>query len=561
MNINSIIEKILGNSIAGTKGDIELNDNSYLWNLVHKDPENEAANGEKFKISKKINRRLIISKNHRFPLTYFVYSFAILIGQLTIYGFYKIASFLKWLLTGRKCDLSQSPRFNLLVFIAACTGLIMLIVAILVFFIKSVLLFKPDTRVNEFGAITMPQSCDRENYMFLLSTATYWDNSGIKVLEGDEICISVSGSFFSDIDKMYKSALNNNEPEYGRTFVTFDKIGLQDPDSSIHANFLVTNIKNIKKDTDIKDTVFSNRNDPTFGSLLMVIRDASHHQPFHEENIITLNEIKDHTLTFIANNSGYLFFAVNDEYIDSLSFKLIQNSIELQHKLEIFNTAYKTDIFYDKLPSNIKDSLHAVKNGHYYYFSKADIKRIKRDTAFQQALGYTKDGLDTLATWDTWNEDLAKMWYSDNVGDILINVGVTRNAVQGNVFEPGILTKSYRWFEKFFLSPNFWHKEIWILLLVVAALIIWLLIDFFIGYFIRKYFNHTETQKIENNKHSLVSDEGVVIETEESEHAHSMVSSEVEVELDADAAAVGAGVVPVVETPNVVNPEDGEDVV
>ena len=38
-------------------------------------------------------------------------------------------------------------------------------------------------------------------------------------------------------------------------------------------------------------------------------------------------------------------------------------------------------------------------------------------------------------------------------------------------------------------------------------------------------------------------------------------TTEVEVELDADAASIGAGVVTVVEAPNVVHAQDGQDVV
>ena len=490
MNINSIIEQILGNSATGTKGNIELKDNSHLWDLIHKSRESESYQGNKFILGEDIKGRYeesIKKDKHRFYVTYFIYSVVIYLIKLMICGFYKVASFIRGWFTRDQRDLSQSPRFNFIVLITACTFYIMLIVAILIFFIKSVLLFKTDARVNEYGAIAMPQSCERENYMFLLNTATFWDNSGIKVIEGDEVSITVSGSFFSDIDEMYKSALNNIKPKYDRSYVTFDKSRKNKPDSSVHSYFLLTNIKNVV-DVDPFGPFHADKGSPTFGSLLVAIRDASEHKPFNQDSIFRKKKPDDKPLTFIADRAGYLNFAVNDEYFDTTCFNIIQNSTELQKKLEIYNIACIPKTQYDSIKNHYENKLHPFFNAvsNHYYFTEADIDTIKKDTTLQTALGF-KGRIDTLTTWAIWDEDIAKMWYSDNVGDILINVRIKRNEVQGNIFKPGMMTKSYRTVEDFFLTPKFW-KNNWKTIICFAILVIfWLAIDNCCGISILKY--------------------------------------------------------------------------
>lgn len=474
MNINSIIEQILGNSATGTKGDIELKDNSYLWNLVHKSRDDESVLGDKFTIKWKI-----IDNNQRFPITHFIYSSLIFIVQLLIYGFYKVASFIWFLFTGSQRDLSQSPRFNFIVFLTACTFYVMMIVAILIFFIKSVLLFKTDAEVNEFGTIAMAQSCERENYMFLLNTAKFWDNSGIKVIEGDEVSITVSGSFFSDIDEMNKSALNNKKPMYDRTYVTFDKSRQNDPDSSVHSYFLLTNIKDILKVKDFNKINNVNGESASFGSLLVAIRDASEHKPFNQDSIFRKKDLDDNkSLTFIADRAGYLNFAVNDEYFDTTCFNIIQNSIDLQRKLEIYNIAFIDRTQYETIKNPDKDKLHPVLNAdsRYYYFTEADLLTIKNNSKLQADLNFTNK-IDTLTSWAIWNEDIAKIWYNDNVGDILINVRIKRNEVQSSIFKPGMMTKSYRTVEDFFLTPKFWKNNRNNLLCLAILIFLWLEFD------------------------------------------------------------------------------------
>lgn len=495
MNINSIIEKILGNSIVGAKGNIELIEESRLLDLL-KDGKH---NGNQFHIGDHITARFRAAKtgNHRFPVTHFLYSMVVYVAKLLIFAFYWVASFIKRVITGKKCDLSQSPRFNFIIFFSSCTILVMLIVAVLVFFIKSVLLSPPDIQVNEYGAITMPQSCERESYMFLLNTARCWENSGIKVSEGDEVCITVSGSFFSDIDKMYECALNNERPEYERTYVSFDRNRKQAPDSTKDAELLMTNLNS-------KSGKTNNR----FGLLLVQIRYASQSTPPYLDNIITQNE-SDTTLDalhFNAEESGYLYFAVNDEYITESWFDRIKKDSKLQDSLRIYNFAKLSITVYNKLDSAIRhDDKHKndstidlcnYKTANEVFISKTCFDIIKSDKKYQELIGWTNEGIDTLTAWGDWDEDLATMWYDDNVGDVLINVKINRAVVQGNVFAPSVLTKSYRRLEEFFLSPNFGDNEIWILLKLLSLVALWFVLDWSLGYFNvkrkKKYHKHTE---------------------------------------------------------------------
>lgn len=308
-----------------------------------------------------------------------------------------------------------------------------------------------------------------------------------------EVSITVSGSFFSDIDEMYKSALNNKKPKFDRTYVTFDKSRKSKPDTSVHSYFLLTNIKDILKVKDFNKT-YNNGKSPTFGSLLVAIRDASEHKPFNQDSIFRKKDPDDNkALTFIADRAGYLNFAVNDEYFDTTCFNLVKDSINLQTKLEIYNIAFidrnqYVTIIKDTINNPYKDKLHPVPNADcsYYYLTEADLDTIKKDTVLQTVLGF-KGKVDTLTTWARWNEDIARMWYSDNVGDILINVRIKRNQVQGNIFKPGMMTKFYRTVEDFFLTPKFWENRRNTLILIAIFVILWLSIDYCHGISFLKY--------------------------------------------------------------------------
>ena len=587
MNINTIIEKIMSNSIANTKGDIDVNDNSYLWDIIQnpKDSTNKKFNyGTKFSAGNSIKERYHSSlNNHKYPITYFIYRVVVYLLKLIICCFYRVATFIRQLFISDKdsekrvLDVSTSPRFNFIVFVAFIVSYIVLIVIILSFFIKSVLFFRPDTRINESGAITMPQSCERENYMYLLNSATYWGNSGIKVLEGDEVIITVSGSFFSKIGEMHYSALNNKLPKYDRTLVSFDKNKNQqaDTDKSKHKNLLVANLKDPKSHVNDK-----------FGSLLIQIRDNSEHTPFHLGDIIsdTTSSSTDDAFHFKAEKSGYLHFAVNDEYITESWFEdSIKPNPEIQSNLDINNiaklpvkdfnylvnlvkkdnekkkrievkgkdidsilrrdndsidralTGYILSKFnkanvqkinvnglvrssiapwlQDLLKINnyakvsvkrftIHDSIYEKEHDYSFksfpirypdsiqynkpqkiivekevYLTKACYNLIRYNKKYRDSIGWSSDTIKHLTVWDRWNERIARMWYSDNVGDILINIRIKRQTVHGNILEPTVLSKTYREIEDFFLYPPFGNRKIIFIVCILLILVGWMTFD------------------------------------------------------------------------------------
>ena len=497
MNINKIIEKILSNSIVNTKGDIDVNDNSYLWDIIQ-NPEDSTGKkfnyGIKFSVGDSIKERYHASLNNKkYPITYFVYRVIVYLFKLMIWCFYRVASSIRQLFISdkgnkdRAVDVSTSPRFNFIVFIATIVTYIVLIVIILSFFIKSVLLFRPDTRINESGAITMPQSCERENYMYLLNSATYWGNSGIKVMKGDEVSITVSGSFFSKIGEMYKSALNNKLPKYDRTFVSFDKNKKQKSDTTEHKKLLVANLK--YPNCHINDK---------FGSLLIQIRDHSDHISFHKDSIIsdTAYNSSFNAFIFKAEKSGYLHFAVNDEYITETDFDRIKRTPWLQDSLDIYNLAKLSKNNYLKLVSIIKNDsavkqmlnrvsldqlLSYFEESGYVYLTQWGFDFIKNNKICQDSIGWTEEMMDTLTVWDKWNERIATMWYSDNVGDILINVRIKRHTVQGNILEPSILSRAYREIEDFFLASPFGYRKILTIIGMLLLIAGWMALDYIDG--------------------------------------------------------------------------------
>lgn len=500
----------MSNSIANTKGDIDVNDNSYLWDIIQnpKDSTGKKFNyGNKFSAGNSIKERYhsSINNNQKYPITYFIYKVVVYLFKLIICCFYRVATYVRQLFISdkgnqnRAADVSTSPRFNFIVFVAFIVSYIVLIVIILSFFIKSVLFFRPDTRINESGAITMPQSCERENYMYLLNSATYWGNSSIKVLKGDEVSITVSGSFFSKIGEMHYSALNNKLPKYDRTFVSFDKNKKQQSDTSENNKLIefcrkfVSLFKNSEQLSDtsehnkllVANLKYPNRHvNDKFGSLLIQIRDNSDHTLFHLGDIIsdTASTSSDDVFHFKAKKSGYLHFAVNDEYITKSWFEdSIKPNPEVQRKLDINNFAKLPDTLFMRLKSLIKaDKDTALMNNEYggnVYLNKTCFDLIKKNKKYQESIGWTDTIIDTLTVWDKWDEKIATMWYSDNVGDILISVRIKRQTVHGNILEPTVLSKTYREIEDFFLYPPFGRRKIILLICILLIVVGWMAFD------------------------------------------------------------------------------------
>lgn len=444
MNINSIIENLQAGLASGRDGNIKLTEHSYLLDLL--DGKNTSAS-EKDKFTCNVNWSDF--RHHRFPVLWLMMTFVTFILKCIVFACYWLASQVWTLFVGKKNkkNLSLSPRFNFVLFVAAITCFVSMILVMLVFFISDVLLFNSNTGSNDRGAIVMEQPCGEEHFLYLFNTASCWANTGIKVLKGDEVTVSASGSFYSKIGDMESSAKNNDTLRYSRTYVS--QIYHKDPISDRTINLCMYHeTKGQGK----------NRGEARFGSLLVQVKD-DYKEPAYTSSsgkIIQVDTIKDGKApTFTVDTAGVLNFAVNDIYLsDEILYSLIENHKAMEILLQ--------DSFGGKPDSMATIPNHAESRDWGTLFEIGDSCRL--------------DSFFCLA------KKCPTIWFDDNVGEILLNITVIRHSPPSSMFTPVILSKGYRSLQNFMGSSEFWIN----LLLGLKFILLLLLLDYNIGHYINR---------------------------------------------------------------------------
>jgi len=433
---------------SGHNGRIKLTEHSCLLDLL-KDNDSDANKDDKFSCQVNWNDY----NKHRFPVTWLMMKFVIFILKCIVFVCYWVASRVRTLLVGKKNekDLSLSPRFNFVLFVAAITGFVSMIVIMLVFFISDILLFNPNTGSNDRGAIAMEQPCGEEHFLYLFNTATCWANTGIKVLEGDEVTVTASGSFYSKIGDMEKSAKNNDTLRYARTYVSHNYH--KDPISDSTITLCMYHEKKGKG---------RNRGEARFGSLLVQVKD-DYKEPAYTSSsgkIIQLDTINDGKApTFTVDTAGVLNFAVNDIYLsDEILDSLIKNHKEMEKLLQD-DYGGKPDSMYAKI-ATIPNHAESAEKGNI--LSIGDSSRL--------------NSFFCLA------KKCPTIWFDDNVGEILLNITVVRHSPHSSIFTPMILSKGYRSLQNFVGSSDFCRMSLYGLI----AILLWLILDYNVGHYINR---------------------------------------------------------------------------
>lgn len=452
MDINSIIENLKTSIASGNNGRIKLTEHSYLLDLLgDRDGQQDGNN----RFSRAVTWKDY--KDHRFPMTWLVMKFLEFIVKNVIFAFYWIASKFRLLFVGKsnEKDLSASPRFNFIIFIAAITLYIVAVITMLIFFFSNILLFNPNSGSNEKGAISIPQPCGEEHYLYLFNTATYWANTGIKVLKGDEVTITASGSFYSNIADMKESAQDNKKMLYQRIYASKSNGNDSTPDATKELCMYYYDKKGRKDSLNAR-----------FGSLLVQIKDDYKRPDFTsaDGHIFQLDTIRNGVAPhFVVDTAGVLNFAVNDIYLsERVLKKLIKN--------------------YDTI-----DSLLKTEFGNQPNSMLANIEESDRMTTHSQS---TKLGKNLGLSEDSFQVDTffckAKMrpelWFDDNVGEILLNITVTHHVIDSGVFTPTLFAKSYRLLGHYFGDQDAWGR----FLLLIILLFLWFFVDYNLGHYLNR---------------------------------------------------------------------------
>jgi hypothetical protein len=216
---------------------------------------------------------------------------------------------------------------------------VLVLIGSFVFFISDVLLFHNNPTINEEGAIISERSCNRQSAIFLFNAADNWANTGIQLQKGDEIKISYSGGFNTDLAGLVDSAKKNNTLR--RKWINLSK-----PDTTNYDSNLLYNYKEKSCLKRFIRQFFNSKQDAYFGSVLYSLSNEGSVQ----ENNTNCQIEKDKAVTIEGN--GNLFLSVNDIYLtsekvdeyDSLNKKMFSDSIISVSEFE--KNRSKIDLFW-----------------------------------------------------------------------------------------------------------------------------------------------------------------------------------------------------------------------
>ncbi|MDR3046370.1 MAG: hypothetical protein LBU51_01995 [Bacteroidales bacterium] len=284
-----------------------------------------------------------------------------------------------------------------------------------VFFINDVLLFQNSSKINQAGAIIPERSCKRETAIFLFGSAQRWANTGIQLQKGDEVKISYSGSFHSDVAGLRSAVESNNTLRY-------KWISFSNEDTTVKPFGLLYSAKGCY-----------------FGSLLYVIAG----EMGVNDNIDTnIKQVKQNILTKVEQN-GILYLAVNDIY---LLPKVIAHYDSINQSL---------------FGKEIIDSIQFNSN------------KQKRDSA---DLFFCNDKKDSVYLSGTKFREIAnnnkEVFYQDNIGEVLVVIDIKRQ-ISPLSWKTGI----YRWTEdKINKILDNWKYSNWLFVASFLLLIICIII-------------------------------------------------------------------------------------
>ena len=322
--------------------------------------------------------------------------------------------------TGKKS--SSLPFLKGLRFILIMAALIVSITFVLNYsfiYLKDIILNKNELSVNSSGAFTPKKSIGREYGIYLFNTAELWANSGIRINQGDRVRISISGGFHSSYADLLKDAETNaiiSNRWMGQAFRDYPDT-IVGSDNELLKKIIDTN-KEIKDSACLYNRYYpdSNKVKARLGDVLYeIVPEYVSDDPLDGKEHMQVWSADNGKKLFEVNESGYLRFAINDIYFQT--------------------------------PDDLREYAKKVNSLRFgEHFDPEEI--LKKDIKEIIVTENDNSNRDTL-----YNYDFRKMFYMDNIGQILVCVEI-QHPFRLRPFNP---LNAYRYLEKhvnMFLEKN-----------------------------------------------------------------------------------------------------------
>ena len=446
--MDNLIKKLLMRLTAKEKSNLEIESTS-LWEQVINPEPPEADLSDKDK-PQRIKWRI--------EKPYSLRAFIIACWRLIIdvvrwlwLSFYQIVEYIAKVFNAKdKSDYRHSVRFNLVLYLISVISAITVVVLMLIFFIKGVLFYPKQNEINDYGTITMTQPAAVEHNMFLLNAARTWAPTGISIAKGDRVTVTVSGSFYGSIADIEESAKRNLRYRYSiNNFRAVDDSAIVEWNNNYCIeNYCVFGRETIdwaknkrravrlpKQDTSFVKYHNADRECPRFGSLLLQIHGegvepvyANHYTRTEAPAIIQMPPQKrgEKPFSFKAKTSGSLYVMVNDVYFPP------EDSVFRHRFLDLDSAAFRSHF------------RRLFEEPRVFDISFVD-NRLSSES---------RNKVDLLLA------NTPRLWYDDNVGEVLLNITVQRGKAPRLFKLDGLFLRLYRF--------SVWLIEYWWVWLISA---------------------------------------------------------------------------------------------
>lgn len=284
-----------------------------------------------------------------------------------------------------------------------------LVLGAFIFFIGDVLLYRPQVRINAQGAFIPTNSCGREYALFMFNSADVWADTGIQLRCGDRIKISASGGFHSSISRLHDAARENYRPRYS----WYDS----------HTRDAGANIDG----SGTENCIYTGP-DAYFGSILYQIGpeavECACENEAEEGSAIRQLSRRDGSAFREVIENGILRFTVNDIY---LTDRVIER-LERHNRMLVGSRTADGRLSDERLciPYDSTARRLIAEETLQLYFVTPDSTSLC--IAGKEFRDHFRD------------PDRRKVWFEDNVGEILLNIEIQRKLTSRQFLLHGIVS-------------------------------------------------------------------------------------------------------------------------
>lgn len=430
----------------------------------------------------------------------------------------------------RIIDKKTSARVNFVLLFSAVVFFVAAVAAIVAFFLNDVLLFKSKNFITENGSIKMEQPCGREHYMFLYNSAVCWENTGIQISAGDNVEISASGAFYGKISDLSESAKSNCELEYpwynaalNRSELITDSIlepcmykgeGAHfgsmliqiHPENIGHHYHYTGNDSDFIKGEVLQLLPQKTEFEANVSGILYVAVNDIYLDKKSVDQILQLKEdghdavyerligrYKDNTIISKIFGDDYLrelsniaskIVEIRNWVQTIVDNKCVNKDIELIDCINFFKECHNSRVVFASQLKHCEDLLISSDIVNLADEFKLKVTQLETLNQLSEVLNriIEKYGLDDInsSKYKDYQaqqvliriSEYPQYWFHDNIGEVLLNITITRNAIPQASPSTSIMVKLFRSFEDFvdFNKDNWW-KKILVILFIFSAFV------------------------------------------------------------------------------------------